>query len=95
MKKWIGAAALAVILMSGGSAAINAAAAEPTHAAVQKPQASDATDLSARRRVRRHIRYADRRYVQPRYYDWPDYYRPYPYAVPVPFFLGFGFGRRW
>ena len=93
MKRWIGAAALAVILMSSGPAAINAAAAEPTHAAVQKPQASDATDLSARRRVRRHIRYAYRPYEQPRYYDRPDYYRPYPYAVP--FFLGFGFGPRW
>lgn len=95
MKRWIGAAALAVILMSGGAAAINAAAAQPTHAAVQKPQVSDTTDLSARSRVRRHIRYADRRYVQPRYYDRPDYYRPYPYASPVPFFLGFNFGPRW
>jgi hypothetical protein len=63
-------------------------------AAVQQPGASDATDLSARRRV--HYRhYANRSYDRPYYYDRPTYYRPYPYAVPVPFFLGFGFGPWW
>jgi hypothetical protein len=95
MTKWIGAA-LAVTLMFGGSATIDsAAAATPLQAAVQKPQASDATGLSARRRVRRYPRYAYRPYVQPHYYDRPDYYRPYPYVLPVPFFLGFGFGPWW
>jgi hypothetical protein len=37
------------------------------------------------------LRYADRTYTQPHYDDRPDYYRPYPYVLPVPFFLGFGF----
>jgi hypothetical protein len=95
MTKWIGAAILAVTLMLGGSATIDSAAATPLQAAVQKPQASDATDLSARRRIRHHPRYAYRPYVQPHYYDRPDYYRPYPYVLPVPFFLGFGFGPWW
>jgi hypothetical protein len=95
MTKWIGAAILAVTLMFGGSATIDSAAATPFPTALQKPQGSDATDLSARRRVRHHPRYAYRPYVQPHYYDRPDYYRPYPYVLPVPFFLGFGFGPWW
>jgi hypothetical protein len=94
MTRWIGAALLAATLMFGGSAAIGTAAAAPLQAAVQQPGASDATDLSARRRV--HCRhYANRSYDRPYYYDRPTYYRPYPYAVPVPFFLGFGFGPWW
>ena len=95
MTRSIGAAVLAVTLMFGDPAAINSAAAEPSHAAMQKPQASKSTDLSARRRVRHSTHYANRAYVQPHYYDRPDYYRPYPYVVPVPFFLGFGFGPWW
>jgi hypothetical protein len=94
MTRWIGAALLAATLMFGGSPAIGTAAAAPLQAAVQQPGASDATDLSARRRV--HYRhYANRSYDRPYYYDRPTYYRPYPYAVPVPFFLGFGFGPWW
>jgi hypothetical protein len=95
MTQWIGAAILALTLTFGGSAAINSAAAAPLRTTLQKPRASDATDLSARRRIRPAPRYAYRPYVQPRYYDRPDYYRPYPYALPVPFFLGFGFGPSW
>jgi hypothetical protein len=95
MMKWIGSAMLAVTLVFGGSAAIGSAAATPLQAAAPKPPASDATDLSARRRIRPYPRYAHRHYVQPHYYDRPDYYRPYPYVLPVPFFLGFGFGPWW
>jgi hypothetical protein len=95
MKISIGAAILAVTLMFGGAATIDSASAAPVQAAAQKPQASDATDLRARRRIRHDPRYAYRPYVQPHYYDRPDYYRPYPYVLPVPFFLGFGFGPRW
>jgi hypothetical protein len=94
MTRWIGAAMLAATLMFGGSAAIDTAAAASLQAAVQQPGASDATDLSARRRVHDR-RYANRSYDRPYYYDRPTYYRPYPYAVPVPFFLGFGFGPLW
>jgi hypothetical protein len=95
MMKWIGAALLAVSIMFGNAASIDRAGAAPLPAAVQKPQAADATDLSARRRVRHYPRYAYRSYDRPYYYDRPTYYRPYPYAVPLPFFLGFGFGPWW
>jgi hypothetical protein len=51
MTKWIGAAVLALTMMLGSSAAINPVAAAPSQAAaVQKPGALQATDLSARRR---------------------------------------------
>ena len=31
----------------------------------------------------------------PTYYARPVYYRPYPYGVPAPFFLGFGYLPYW
>jgi hypothetical protein len=71
---------------------IGRASAAPLPAAVQMPQAAEATDFSARRRIRHDRRYAYRSYERPYYLDRPTYYRPYPYAVPVPFFLGIGFG---
>ena len=95
MTKWIGAALLAVTLVFGSAVSIVPANAAPLPAAVQGPHASDATDFSARRRIRHDRRYAYRAYEPPYYYDRPTYYRPYPYAVPVPFFLGFGFGPWW
>ena len=86
MTRWTGTAILAAMLILGSSAAIDPAAATSLQATAQQPQASDATDLSARRRIRQNPRYASRPYVQPHYYDRPDYYRPYPYvfagAVP-------------
>jgi hypothetical protein len=94
MTRWIGAAIatlLGATLMLVGSATIDPAAAA-SRAAMQKPQTEPSTDLSARRRTRHPLRYADRTYTQPHYEDRPDYYRPYPYVLPVPFFLGFGFG---
>ena len=93
MTKWIGAVVLAVTLMFGNALSIGRAGAAPLPAAVQK-HAAEATDFSARRRVR-HYRYAYRSYERPYYLDRPTYYRPYPYATPVPFFLGFGFGPAW
>jgi hypothetical protein len=95
MTRWIGAAMLAATLVFGGAAAINPAAAAPLQAVVQKPQATTATDLSARRRTLHYRRYAYRHYYRPYYYDRPYYYRPYPYDAPAPFFLGFGFGPWW
>jgi hypothetical protein len=92
MTKWIGAALLAGALMLGNAASIGPAGATPLPATVHNPHASDATDFSARRRIRQERRYAYRTYDRPYYYDRPTYYRPYPYAVPLPFFLGFGFG---
>jgi hypothetical protein len=92
MTRWIGAVILGIALMVGGSAAIAPAAATQSRTTVQKPQAGKTTDLSARRRIRHPVRYAYPAYAQPHYEDRPDYYRPYPYVLPVPFFLGFGFG---
>jgi hypothetical protein len=88
MTKWIGAAILALGLMSVGSAA--SAAAAPSQAGLQMPQASKATDLSARRHARHHPRYVDRRNYQPYYpyyYERPYYYAPAPF---VPFNFGYG-----
>jgi hypothetical protein len=94
MTRRIGASILAMGLLFAGSAAPNAAAA-PSQAASQKLQPSQATDLSARRRNPHPARYAYRPASQPTYYDRPSDYRPYPYAAPLPFFLGFGFLPRW
>lgn len=88
MMRCIGVTVLALTLMSGSSAATAAS----LQAAVREPHALTSTDLSARRRVRHPAQYVYRPQVQPAYYDRPTYYRPYPYALPVPFFLGFGFG---
>lgn len=105
MKRWIGAAIMAAGLVLSGPAATGHAAAANSkvglhavglHAAgLHATNASKATDLSARRRVRHPRRDAYRPYDRPHYYDRPDDYRPYPYAAPVPFFLGFGFGPSW
>jgi hypothetical protein len=92
MTRWIGAASLALALMSSVASAIHPAAATPLQAAVQNPEISKATGLSARRHVRHPTRYADRADDRFYYYDRPTTYRPYPYVLPVPFFLGFGFG---
>jgi hypothetical protein len=91
MTRWIGAAILALALMSGGSSAIQPAAAA-TSQAEQKPETSKATNLSARHRARHPAQYADRADDRFYYYDRPTTYRPYPYVLPAPFFLGFGFG---
>ena len=84
MMKSIGTGALALTLMFGGSATVNPAAAAP--ASVQKPEASKATDLTARHHTRHHQRDAYRPDYQPRYYDRPYYYAPAPF---VPFNFGY------
>jgi len=94
MTKWI-AAALAATFILGGSAAIGPAAAASSPAALQKPEAQKAADRSARRRARHPLRYAYRAYQRPHYYDRPDDYRPYPYILPAPFFLGFAYQPWW
>jgi len=83
MTKWI---ALAV--------AVGLAASLPYASAAQR--VTKLPDASAGRAVfdgRRHARYDVARYVprpDPHYDARPVYYRPYPYAVPAPFVLGFG-----
>jgi hypothetical protein len=92
MTRWFVAPLLTATLMCGGSAAIHSAVAAPFQAA---PAKSQATDVSSRRQIRHDRRYAERPGYPPYYYDRPTYYRPYPYASPVPFFLGFNFGPWW
>jgi hypothetical protein len=92
MTRWVGTAILALALTSGVASAIHPAMAVPLQAAAQKPEMSKATDLSARRHARHPLRYADRAGDRFYYYDRPTAYRPYPYVLPVPFFLGFGLG---
>lgn len=87
MTKWIGTAALALSLISGGSAAIAPAAATPLPAAGQKAELRQATEWGARRRGPPHARYAYRRYVPPTYYERPYYYAPAPF---VAFNYGYG-----
>jgi hypothetical protein len=88
----IGAAALAFAAMCDASAGVNA-----TEAASQttpsKHQIRKATN-TARRHDRRHG-YAVARHDDGYYEDRPVYYRPYPYQLPAPFFLGFAFAPPW
>ena len=92
MKTWIAGAVLAAGLALAGPVASASAAATNPKAGIHASQASEATDLGARRRTR-HVRH--HAYRAPYYYDRPYDYRPYPYQTPVPFFLGFGFGPSW
>jgi hypothetical protein len=95
MTRWIGAAVLALALMSGGAPAVDPAAAATLQAEAQNPETSKVTKVSARRRIRHPAQYADRTDDRFYYYDRPTTYRPYPYVSPVPFFLGIGFGPWW
>ena len=92
MRRWTGAAVLALTLMFGGSAAIDPAAAAPLQTAVQKPQASKTTDISARRYYRHYYRYGYRPYYRPYYYGGLTITGPIRTMRPAPFAFGFGFG---
>jgi hypothetical protein len=96
MKSLIGAAFIVSTLAVAGAAAISPVAASP-QAKAHGAGASDATDFSAHRHVRRsHRRHSfHRAYDRPTYYDRPVYYRPYPYSVPAPFTFGLAFDPRW
>ena len=83
MKAWVGIAIVAALAISSAPAA----SAEMKSPQAKSRNASDATDVSARRVYRRYPVYS----AYPVYYARPTYYRPYPYGVPVPFFLGFGY----
>ncbi|HKU08165.1 MAG TPA: hypothetical protein VJR30_19025 [Bradyrhizobium sp.] len=94
MNAWLGVAFVATALALGTPAAAIAGTKAAPQAKAQTT--SDATDFSARRVHRRYPAYpAYPRYARypayPAYYARPRYYRPYPYAVPAPFFLGFGY----
>jgi hypothetical protein len=89
MKAWIGVSLVAAALAFASPAAF----AETKAAPKAKTAAFGVTDFGARRVYRRYPAYpAYARYPSyPAYYARPYYYRPYPYGVPVPFFLGFGY----
>ena len=93
MKVWLGAAFVATALAFAAPAIAGSTGVAQTKA--QAAATSAATDLGARRVSRR---YAYRAYTpaySPAYYARPTYYRPYPYGVPVPFFLGFAYLPYW
>jgi hypothetical protein len=62
-------------------------------AAEQAALSANTNNLNARHR--HDHRYIDRAAYQPQYYGRPTYYRPYPYDLPAPFFLGLAFGPLW
>jgi hypothetical protein len=83
--RWVGVACVAVAVTLGSPAAGAA-----TKSMQQAKAATSATaDIRARRIFRDHPAYV--RSYSPAYFARPYYYAPYPYGVPVPFFLGFGY----
>jgi hypothetical protein len=95
MKRWIGAAALAVAAAASLSASEVASAAKII-TVPQRAQPAAEFDPGSPRRIHRDTRY-DRYRASDRAYDggWTYYYgRPYYYA-PAPFPLGFDFGFGW
>jgi hypothetical protein len=89
----IGAALLAFAAICDASTVVNAAETS-SQATPPKHQVRKATDIGARRHDRRHD-YAVARGDDGYYEDRPVYYRPYPYALPAPFFLGLAFSPPW
>jgi hypothetical protein len=87
MKGWIGVAFVAAALAFDVPQAVAETGAAPRAKAAVT---SGATDLTARRIFRDRPAYAGYPY-SPTYFARPYYYRPYPYGVPVPFFLGFAY----
>jgi hypothetical protein len=90
MRIMIGAAFVAVALVSGAPAI--AGDVPPTRPYVAR---GDAIDATARRLFRRNNYRPSYQPHYPTYYARPIYYRPYPYGVPVPFFLGFAYLPDW
>jgi hypothetical protein len=87
MKVWIGVVVVAVALAFSAPVAVAGTSTTPW---AKVAATSGATDLRARRIFRDRPAYAG--YPNsPTYFARPFYYRPYPYGVPVPFFLGFAY----
>jgi hypothetical protein len=87
VKIWLDVAfVVAALAFSAPAAAAETGATQQAKAAAT----SGTADLRARRIFRDHPAYAG--YPNsPTYFARPYYYRPYPYGVPVPFFLGFAY----
>lgn len=91
MKAWTGAVLVAAVQALNAPAA----SAEVSNAPqAQSVPALKATEIGARR-VHPRQSYYVRYQASPAYYARPYYYRPYPYGVPAPFFLGFGYLPRY
>jgi hypothetical protein len=89
MTKWIAAVIPVLILTFAGLAAIAPAAAATPPAALRKPQAQKATDVSGQRRYPHRLLFVDHANPGPyfpSYYDRPYYYAPAPF---VPFNFGY------
>jgi hypothetical protein len=95
MKCSSGAGIVMAVAIAVTMPAAMGATTEPTKAAVPAASSPKANGVNARRHYRNYDRYAGRPYVEPTYLDRPIHYRPYPYVLPVPFFLGFGFDPWW
>ena len=91
MMRWIGAVVLAVTLTFGGSAAIDSAAAQRRGAKA----ASVEGDRSQRATIRIPALRRSSRMTVLIIMTGRNTYRPYPYLLPAPFPLGFGFGPWW
>ena len=92
MKVRIGA-----VLLAGALAFSVPADAQTTGVAQAKKMAekSSATEFSARRTHRGYVYRPATTPYYPTYYARPTHYRPYPYGVPAPFFLGFAYLPFW
>ena len=87
MNIWMGVALVASALAFSAPAAVAGTSTAP---GAKAAATSGATDLRARHIFRDRPAYAG--YPNsPTYFARPYYYRPYPYGVPVPFFLGFAY----
>jgi hypothetical protein len=87
MNIWMGVALVASALAFSAPAAVAGTSTAP---GAKAAATSGATDSRARRIFRDRPAYAG--YPNsPTYFARPYYYRPYPYGVPVPFFLGFAY----
>lgn len=91
MKGWIGALPVATVLVFG----VPAFAQTTDGARARVAAKSNATELSARRAQRGYVYRPATLPYYPAYYARPAYYRPYPYGVPAPFFLGFAYLPYW
>ena len=87
MNIWMGVALVASALAFSGPVAVAGTSTTP---GAKAAATSGATDLRARRIFRDRPAYAGCPYF-PAYFARPYCYRPYPYDVPVPFFLGFAY----
>jgi hypothetical protein len=87
MKVWMSVALVASAVAFSGPAAVAGTSTAPRAKAAAT---TGATDLRARRIFRDRPAYAGYS-NSPTYFARPYYYWPYPYGVPVPFFLGFAY----